>query len=374
MRTLGIVCLASGLLTSSVLGQRRQIVPADWRVEQGWKTDWSNYILHPDSLTVTGDRNRLPSLDYPKFETIESAEKWLRGREPVAVVSINGDVRAYPIKIMMEHDIANDVVGGTPVLMTFCILCGSAMAFDRRFDGETLEFSYAGALHNSNLVIYDRTTETLWGQAVGQGLIGKYAGKRLTFIPAPVLSFKDFKDNEPDGKVLSKDTGFDRDYDRGRLAEYDTSPPFSRIFRWKVDQRLSAKERVLVIETPDDLAAFPYSVLSERKVMSSKVGGEEFVVLWAPGTASIYAEKAADGVDVGAAVAYSPVIDGRRLRFRATEQDGRFRDRETGTTWTLAGKAIDGPLAGRTLDPAVHGVHFWFVWAAYRPETRVVRR
>ena len=374
MRIVTLACLAVTLTTSQAAAQRQRIVPSEWREAQGWRTDWSNYILHPDSLTVTGDRDRIPSLDAPKFETIASASRWLSDREPVAVVSIDGDVRAYPIQIMSVHDIANDVVGETPVVVTFCILCGSAMAFDRRFEGQLLEFSYAGALNNSNLVMYDRQTETLWGQAVGEGLIGEFAGKRLTFVPAPVMSFKEFRENQPDGRVLSRDTGFDREYGRGRLTDYDTAPPIARVFRWNVDQRLEAKERVMVIEHGDDIVAVPYSALSDRRVVATEVGGEEYVVLWGPGTASIYAERTADGIDVGAAIAYSPVVDGRRLRFRAAEQDGRFTDRETGSTWTLAGHAVEGPLAGRALEPAMHGVHFWFVWAAYRPETRVVRR
>ncbi len=188
------------------------------------------------------------------------------------------------------------------------------------------------------------------------------------------MSFKEYQENEPDGKVLSRDTGFDRDYGRGRLTDYDTSPPIARVFRWQVDQRLEAKERVLVIEAEDDVVAVPYSALSQRKVITTEVGGDEVVVLWSPGTASIYAERTADGVDVGAAIAYSPIVDGRRLRFRPADADGRFEDRETRSTWTLAGKAVDGPLTGRSLTPAVHGVHFWFVWAAYQPDTRVVRR
>ncbi len=374
MRIVAVACLTALVVPAAAAAQRAQLVPAEWREAQGWRTDWSNYIVHPDSLTLLGDRKSIPSLDNPKFETIESAGRWLNDREPVAVVSIRGDVRAYPVQIMMSHDIANDVVGGQPIVVTFCILCGSSMAFDRRFDGQVLEFSFAGAVHNANLVIYDHQTETLWGQVVGQGLIGKYAGERLKFVPAPVMSFKEFKENEPDGRVLSRDTGFDLEYGKGRMTDYDTSAPIARVFRWKVDQRLEAKERVMVIENGDDIVAVPYSALSERKVITTDVGGEEYVVLWGPGTASIYAERTADGIDVGAAIAYSPVVDGRRLRFRPADEDGRFQDRETRTTWTLAGNAIDGPLAGKSLAPAVHGVHFWFVWAAYRPETRVVRR
>lgn len=360
--------------TTPVSAQRRQIDLEDWKREQGWKTDWANYIVHPESLTLIGDRDRIPPLDAPTFESIASARDWLGDREPVAVVKLHGEVRAYPVQIMMHHDVANDVIGDTPFVVSFCILCGSALAYDRRMGDDTLEFSYAGALNNSNLVMYDRNTHSLWGQIVGQSLVGAYAGQRLRFIPAPVMSFREFRDNEPDGVVLSRNTGFDRAYGDGRMTDYDTSPnPIRRLFRRATDQRLPAKERVMVVEQGDDIVAVPYSVLGERRVMATEVGGEPFIIFWGPGTASIYSERTADGHDVGAAVAFRPHLDGRRLRFRSTDEPGRFEDRETGSTWTLAGKAVSGPLAGRELEPAVHGVHFWFVWAAYRPETRVVR-
>ena len=374
MRVFALVCLASIMIPTSAFAQRQRIVPAEWRVEQGWRTDFTNYTLHPDSLTITSGRDNKPALDYPKFESIESASDWLDDREPVTVVSINGDVRAYPIQILYHHDVANDLVGGEPIVVTFCPLCGSALAFDRRIDGRTLEFGYVGALHNSNLLMYDRETETFWAQAIGEGLVGEFAGTSLKFVSAPVMSYGDFKENEPGGRVLSLDTGYDLPYGRNRMSDYDTSGPIGRIFRWDVDQRLPAKERVMVIEHADDMVAVPYTALSEQKVITTDVGGQETVILWGPGTASVYSERMADGVDVGAAVAYSPNVDGRRLRFRPTDVDGRFEDRETRSIWTLAGKAIEGPLAGHTLQGAEHGVHFWFVWAAYRPETRVVRR
>ncbi|MDP2578231.1 MAG: DUF3179 domain-containing protein [Gemmatimonadota bacterium] len=342
--------------------------------EPAWRTDLSKYIVHPDSLADAGRRDRVPSINDPKFVSSEEAAEWLGDREPVAVLTLGGEMRAYPVQILLYHDVVNDWIGDTPVLVSFCILCGSSIAFDRRFDGRVLEFGYAGLLNNSNLVMYDKQTETWWGQIVGEGLVGDYAGERLDMIAAPVMSFKDFKASAPDGRVLSRDTGFDKPYGEGRLVEYDGNPnPIKRVFWKDVDVRLSAKERVMVIESGDDIVAVPYEALGERRLITTDVGGTEFVVFWGPGTASIYSEVTADGHDVGAAVAYYTEIDGRRLRFKPAGE-GRFEDRETGSVWTLAGDAIEGPLAGRSLRPAEAAVHFWFVWAAYRPETRVVQR
>ncbi|MEN8376205.1 MAG: DUF3179 domain-containing (seleno)protein, partial [Gemmatimonadota bacterium] len=137
--------------------------------------------------------------------------------------------------------------------------------------------------------------------------------------------------------------------------------------------RLPAKERVLVVELGDEQVAFPFLALAEERVLEAKVGGEPVVAFWAPGTASIYSERTADGRDVGAAVGFSAVLDGRRLRFQPTGED-RFRDRQTGTTWSLSGLGLEGPLEGKRLRQVDEGVHFWFVWAAYRPDTRVVER
>lgn len=338
-----------------------------------WRTDTTRKIIALADLSGTGQRDGIPSLTYPAFETIAGASEWLKDREPVAVVTRDGAARAYPIQILMYHDVVNDSMGGVPIAVTFCILCQSAVAYDRRFDGKVLDFGYAGYLHNSNLVIYDRQTETWWGQIVGQGLVGSYAGRKLTRLSAPVMSFAEFKRYAPEGVVLSRKTGYDRPYGTNRLAGYDEQPnPIARIFRKDVDVRLPAKERVLVIERGDDIAAAPFSLLAKERVVTAEVGGHPVVMFWAPGTASIYAANTAEGKDVGAAIGYDPRVDGRTLHFRAMEEG--FEDRETGSQWTLAGQAVSGPLAGKALTAVDDGVHLWFAWAAYRPTTRVVTK
>ncbi len=343
--------------------------------EPEWKTDLSNYIVHPDSLVDIGRRDRVPSIDDPKFVSIEEANEWLGDREPVAVVALGDESRAYPVQILLHHDVVNDWIDGRPIVVSFCILCGSSIAYDRRVDGQVLDFGFAGFLNNSNLVMYDKQTETWWGQIIGTGLVGKHAGHRLEMLATPVMSFRDFKASSPDGVVLSRDTGYDRPYGKGRMTEYEDDPnPIARVFQKDVDIRLSAKQRVMAIENGDDVVAVPFEALGERRVIAPEVGGEEFVIFWGPGTASIYSEVTADGRDVGAAVTYYPEVDGRKLRFKAVG-DGLFEDRETNSTWTLAGDAVDGPLAGKSLKPMERAaVHFWFVWAAYVPETRVVRK
>ncbi len=352
-----------------VTGQQPQGPPPP-----AWKTDTTHAIIALDSLSRTGRRDGIPAIDHPQFESQAEAARWLDDRDPVVALAIGGDVRAYPVSILMHHDAVNDVVNGVPVAVTFCILCGSAIAYDRRFDDQVLSFGYAGMLYNSNLVLYDRQTETWWGQIVGQGLVGRYAGRELTRISAPTMSFKEYRRQTSTGTVLSRNTGFDRPYGEGRLKGYDEDPnPIRRIFQKETDVRLPAKERVLVLEEGDDIVAIPFSALVERKVIATRVGNRDVVAWWSPGTASIYADRVADGKDVGAAAGFDPVVEGRRLAFSATA-DGSFTDRQTGSIWSFGGRAVSGPLAGKTLTPIDDGVHFWFVWAAYRPGTRVVAR
>ncbi len=365
-----LMVLATLGLSQPVAAQQRQMPPAP-----PWKTDSTKAIIDLDSLSRTGRRDGIPSVDHPKFISQDEAGRWLGDKEPVVALALGNDVRAYPVQILMHHDVVNDVVNGVPVVVTFCILCGSAIAYERHFDGQTLEFGYAGMLYNSNLVMYDRQTETWWGQIVGQGLVGRYAGEKLTHLSAPLMSFKEFRQQAPaTAMVLSRDTGFDRPYGKGRLKGYDKDPnPIARIFQKAVDVRLPAKERVIVLEEGADIVAVPFASLSERKVISLSVGGEARVVFWAPGLTSIYADSIATGEDIGAAIGYNPVVDGQRLTFRSTG-DGTFRDEETGSHWSLSGKAVDGTLQGKRMPAIDSGTHFWFAWAAYRPQTRVITR
>ncbi len=119
------------------------------------------------------------------------AARWLGAREPVAVVTVGDEARAYPLEILIWHEIVNDIIADQPVAVTYCPLCNTALAFERRMDGAVLDFGTTGRLRYADLVMYDRQTESWWQQATGEGIVG-YAGRRLRFIPAPVMSWRDF--------------------------------------------------------------------------------------------------------------------------------------------------------------------------------------
>ena len=341
-----------------------------------WRTDFSKHVVPLEEIVSGGpSKDGIPAIDNPKFISVREANRWLKDREPVVVVDIEGEVRAYPLQILMWHEIVNDVVGRVPVTVTFCPLCNTALAFDRRFDGKVLDFGTTGRLRHSDLVMYDRQTETWWQQATGRGLVGEYAGERLTFIPSPLVSWRTFKDAHPEGRVLSRDTGHNRSYGNNPYVRYDEaeSAPIRRFFSGKIDSRLPAKERIVALWSDRESRAYPFSSLSEKRVINDEFDGQSIVVLWTPGTASaLDSREIAEGRDVGSSGVYSRHVGGRKLTFESAG-DSHFRDRETGSTWNILGEAVDGELKGTHLDPVQHGNHFWFAWAVFRPDTKVIQ-
>ena len=192
----------------------------------------------------------------------------------------------------------------------------------------------------------------------------------MKLLPAPTVSWGDFRQAHPDGSVLGRETGERRDYGKTPYAGYDTGRPF--LYRGARDDRLPMMERVLIV-TEDDLAnavAFPFTTLEEERVVNHQVGGEPVAVFYRKGTASpVDATVIAEGRDIGAAVAYRRKLGIRTFTFEPTA-DG-FRDNETGTEWSFLGRGVKGPLEGQRLERAVHFVPFWFAWAAFHPDTPV---
>ena len=339
-----------------------------------FKTDFSKHSV-PYSEIFTGGppKDGIPAIDQPKFVSVAEADQWLNPVEPVILFQIGDEVRAYPLQILIWHEIVNDLVGGVPVVVTFCPLCNTAIAFERKLEGRVLDFGTTGRLRYSNLIMYDRQTESWWQQAGGDAMAGEYTGKKLTIRPASIIAWADFKANFPSGKVLSRDTGFDRAYGRNPYYGYDdvNNPPF--LYRGpKTPDVLPPVARVLTVDLNGEAVAYPYDVLKEKQVINDTVGGQNIVVLWKGGTASALDQTTvAGGRDVGAANAYSRELNGQTLTFK---YDGpRIIDTETRSEWGVLGRAINGKLAGNSLMPIVTINHFWFSWAAFKPDTRIYK-
>jgi hypothetical protein len=217
--------------------------------------------------------------------------------------------------------------------------------------------------------MYDRTTESWWQQFTGEAIVGELTGALLDIVPSSLVSYADYKETYPDGQVMSTDTGRGINYGFNPYAGYDTDEsPF--LFRGPPDTRLSPIERVVALELNGDAIAYPYTQLEDEPVVHDTVGGEEVVVLFQFGTASaLDGSQISDSRDVGAAGVFRPVADGRALTF--TADGGDIIDDQTGSKWNVLGRAVEGELAGAQLELVAHANHFWFAWAAFKPETRI---
>ena len=304
--------------------------PAD--LSAGWKTNFSKRSVSFDEFMAGGPgKDGIPAVDAPRFVAVEDAD-FLEDREPVIELVLDGDAHAYPIQILIWHEIVNDVVADVPVAVTFCPLCNTAIVFDRRVDGQTLDFGTTGNLRNSDLVMYDRQTESWWQQFGGEALVGDLTGVELEQLPSRIVPWADFRREHSGGRVLSLETGFSRPYGENPYVGYD-SVDSSPIFPTKNagDDRLPPKERVVFIERRGEAAVVPFSSLREKRVVRVEVGGSRLIVRWRPGVASSLDDaEIAAGRDTGAAEVRE---GGRLVRF-------------------------DQP--------------FWFAVAAFRPDARIV--
>lgn len=341
-------------------------------ITEVWTTDWSRQTVDLSTLAAglqyNDPRDGIPPIDTPRFESLDAAGSWLGETEPGAAVVIDGEARFYPLAIMTRHEIVNDRFGDQPVAVTYCPLCNSAVAFDRRVDGEVLRFGVSGLLRNSDLVMWDDKSTSLWQQLTGEGIIGQYAGTELTPVSSRILSFGQFREAYPDGWSLASNQGFGSTYGSNPYVGYSSrSEPIGAFFSGTPDERLPALERVVGVRTESANKAFPFSSLSELGVVNDQIGDVDVAIFWAEGTTdALDGGSIASSRDIGTGVAYDRNVDGELLTFERTA-DG-FRDAETGTSWSIAGVGLDGPLAGSVLVPLDQRNDFWFAWAAFYPE------
>ena len=342
----------------------------------GWSTDFGISSVPFDEIFSGGPgKDGIPAIDEPDFESIEEAREWLTGQGPVIALEIDGDARAYPLAVLTWHEIVNDTVGDVPVIVTFCPLCHTALVFERELEGTLHDFGVSGNLRLSDMVMYDRQTETWWQQATGLGIVGELTGAKLEFVPSQLIGLDQFAEAYPEGVVLSRDTGFSRDYGRNPYVGYDTIDQQPFLFDGVTDGRLAPKERVVTLGEQDSQAplSIPYSELRQVGALNLDFEGTPTVVLWVPGVASALDRTYIDeGQDVGGTGVVSRVVDGQTLTFeRDADEDAPITDAETGSTWDITGRAVDGPLAGSRLTPLDNGDHFWFAWAAFVPHSEI---
>jgi hypothetical protein len=224
--------------------------------------DKSNTIINlNDLISGASGKDSIPPLTSPEYVSAASAN-FMDDGDLVVGVTIDGQSWAYPLKILNYHEIVNDVLAGTRVAVTWCPLTRSAIVFNRRIGGETIEFGVSGFLYNSNLVMYDRTYSALWPQLQLGAVTGRFSGQDLQIIPSKVTTWEDWRINQPDTSVLSDDTGYSRDYDNDPYQSYQSSNEI----RFPVnnsDGRLPGKNFVIGIRINNRSTAYSMDFIND---------------------------------------------------------------------------------------------------------------
>lgn len=274
----------------------------------------------PISQILSGGppRDGIPSIDNPKFVAANQAD-FLTPDDRVLGVIIQGEARAYPIKILNWHEIVNDVLKTQAITVTFCPLCGSGIVYSSMIDGKVHHFGVSGLLYNSDVLLYDRETKSLWSQLLSKGVSGKLRDKPLTMIPSSHTSWAVWMKKYPNTRVLSTDTGYSRDYNKSPYGTYNENNRIYFPMAFK-SQKYHPKERVIGVSMGDKHKVYPFSELAklDKKTLKDRFAGKTLLI-----------------------------------EFDAENRDGVVKDN-----------------SGRVI-PSVNS--FWFAWYAFHPDAVIFK-
>ena len=305
--------VGAGLVAAAVWSANDSAIADTSKYTARWswewpKTDFSRTSIDFSEILSGGPpKDGIPAIDDPKFVAVNAAED-LVDSDPVIGVAINGEARAYPLEILIWHEIVNDELNGVPVSVTFCPLCNAGIVFDRRLDGVVLDFGTTGKLRNSDLVMYDRQTESWWQQFTGEAIVGQLTGKMLEMLPARMESFRRFAQRHPDGTVLVPTNAGMRSYGINPYAGYDSAQaPF--LYRGSLPEGIEPMARVVAVGD----AAWSLDLVKTEKIIEV----DDLVIRWQPGQVSaLDSSVISQGRDVGNVT----VSAGSRARSRPSIQ------------------------------------------------------
>jgi Protein of unknown function (DUF3179) len=282
--------------------------------------DLSNALINVNKILSGGpSKDGIPAIDNPRFTPGNNAE-FLTTEDRILGIELNGRAKAYPIKILNWHEIVNDKIGGNNFTVTYCPLCGTGVAFSAEVNGKMLNFGVSGLLYNSDVLLYDRDTQSLWSQIMGQAVSGQLVGQKLTAIALSHTTWHAWLQQHPDSLVLNTDTGFHRNYDRNPYAGYEKSRDIYFKTSHKAPDYYHPKERVLGLESGGSFKAYPFIELNKQ-------GQTRF----------------------------KDSFDGQRFTIEWDDKN------QSGNIYAANGKMI----------PAIQG--YWFAWFAFHPNTEVFK-
>lgn len=338
----------------------------------GWDTNWKKHNIDYNELISGGpSRDGIPPIDKPIFETTSQAKSWIKDNEPLIFVKIENKTKAYPLQVLIWHEIVNDTLLDKKISVTFCPLCNASIVFDRTINGKVYDFGTSGLLRNSDLVMYDRQSESLWQQFTGTAIVGDMLGVKLEEINSSIVSFKDIYTNFPDTKILSKNTGHNRDYGRNPYTGYDDINQSPFMLKSPTDPRLKPMRRVATVTLNNKDKAYSYKILRKEKVINDDFEDKKLTLFYKDNIASaLDRSQISQSKDIGSVIVYNRVIDNQTLDFYY--HNGYF-DKQTNSQWNIFGEAVRGKLKGKKLTPVTHGSHFWFAWAVFKPKTIIYK-
>jgi len=256
------------------------------------KTDFSQTSIDYSEILSGGPpRDGIPAINDPKFVNISEIND-LSDTDPVIGIIVNGVAKAYPLRILIWHEIVNDTIGDVPVAVTYCPLCNSSIVFDRRIAGRVLTFGTTGRLRKSDLVMYDRETETWWQQFLGEGIVGELTGTRLKALPARLESFANFKARAPEGQVLVPNGRFHRNYGQNPYVHYDMQNAPYALFQGDLPDYINPMARVVVV----DDKAWSLELIREKGTLKDG----PITLNWSSGqNSALHTSEISEGRDVG---------------------------------------------------------------------------
>jgi Protein of unknown function (DUF3179) len=344
-----------------------------------WKTDTMIKAVPLNEFTALMYPDGIPPIDAPSFLTFGEAEDDYFEFEPVIAVEINGEAKAYPLSVLMYHEIVNDSLGGSGITVTYCPLCNSAVVFDRElnFKGEIfhLDFGVSGMLRLSDMVMYDRQTETWWQQFTGEALVGKLMGAELTFIASPVISLEEFYALYPKGRVLAQeiDAKGDLTHEYGKnpyVAYDDLGNEKPRLFFGEVDTRLPAMTRVVAVIVDKKYKVYRHNYIRKKGVLNDQFLSKSVAIFYSEKVVSVLdSAKIEQSKTIGAVNVFESEINGARLTFK--KKKDYFIDKETKSKWNMKGECFEGELSGQKMETLPHGSHFAFAMFAFHPDCEI---
>ncbi|WP_316504724.1 DUF3179 domain-containing protein [Nitrosopumilus sp.] len=317
------------------------------------ETDGIKHLIPLDKIKGGGPpKDGIPSIDNPVFANADNSQ-FMSNSDTVIGLELNGEAKAYPLFILVWHEIVNDEVGGVPVSVTYCPLCYTNQVFERIINGQTVEFGTSGKLYNSNLLMYDRLTESYWSQALGMAVKGKLTGYKLNLVPFDVITWGDWQTLHPDTLILTTDTGHIRSYATDPYGNYYTEPRIMFPVEHR-DDRMHPKEIVLGFNQNGIYKAYKQNDVESDVVINDFVDDTPVMLV------SLFSQNSR---------AFERTVDGLVLDFGYVEN--KIIDKQTNSEWNYDGLSISGQHKGKQLERLPMEPGFWFEWVAFHPETLV---